>query len=708
MGEKIMPEIKITKKVTNGHQHVIYLRDNGQGIGSESAGHTPIVQLAAFQDPATGELRDMWFVVDPNGYRHELTEITLIETKKEKKDSEIVTEVLEDFVECYDYEKDSRLSAIEAEQIYSHDPKWHEKIKPEDDNRAFSPVNIVEDKIDMLTGYQKQNRTEIHYLPSEKGDGFGADVLNVVVKKILNVCYYQREKSKVFEDQAVCGRGLLNVYEDYNADLDGRIVVERFPHGDAYFGPHEKDDASDCEVMFKTKWYSEDSIRSEFDNLLKKRIGEDEKELETSLEPSEDWDERLNTMNLVDKNAKKYRLLERWKKEFKRSEVLVFPEDTFVLNPVGWDVKTIAAAKTITGMSTVKRKTSRMKITRIVSTIFLEEEYLTYQNDAGEIVNEDYLEIIPAYGKKIGGRWWSKIEGIKDLQVLVIKTFGLFVDLLAQIKNGATYYDSETFDDVKEAERFKKEVTTPGYIGKVADLTKIPKRDEGIRFPNEVVNAIQMISQMAREIFNVNLGMQGGGQESSGVLLKQKIVQQLIGNDFLFDNLRFSEQVLAKVLIKKIQKLYTPERLLRILSHENNQVKKNKPDSRGVEIGGKPLDEYPIDQLKEMLRTVNLSEMDVDVGEAPDSPSAMMGAFLMLLEASKTGTPIPPDMFINLYPLPEGLKRELMQSLQAAQQAEAQKDQQKYSTEIEKVKIAQQSKMMDKNPMQQMGGGMPV
>jgi hypothetical protein len=44
-----MPEFKITKKVTNGHQHVVYLRDNEEGIASESAGHVPIVQVAVIQ-----------------------------------------------------------------------------------------------------------------------------------------------------------------------------------------------------------------------------------------------------------------------------------------------------------------------------------------------------------------------------------------------------------------------------------------------------------------------------------------------------------------------------------------------------------------------------------------------------------------------------------------------------------------------------------
>jgi hypothetical protein len=681
-----MPEFKITKKITNGHQHVLYLRDDGIGFASEENGHVPVVQQVAVVDPNSGEQTMQWVVVDPNGTQHEITDIPVSEKRDNQKKEDIVKEVLEDFTECYEYERESRMKAAEAEQIYSHDENWYNKIKPDNPKRAFAPVNIIEDKVDMLTGYQRQNRTEIHYLPSEKGDSVAADVLNIIAKKILNNCNYQREKSDVFEDQVVVGRGLFNVGEEYESDLLGNPIVERFQWDEAYLGPHDKPDASDCEIMFKTKWYTEQGIRTEFEELLKKEIGEDEKVIEQSLEPSEDWDQRLSTMNLIDKNKKKYKLIERIKKEYQRNEILVSAEDGYAYNPVGWEKKYIEAAKRIQGITSIKRKTSRIKVTKIVSTVFLEEYYMNYNDINGNVVDENYFELVPVYGKKRKDRWWSKIEGIKDLQLVIIKVFSQFIDLVAQVRNGTVYYDSNTFDDVNDERDFKENATAPGHVQKVSNIEKRPQRDEGIRFPNEIINAIQMFSQQAREIFNVNLGMQGQDQSESGILLKQKIVQQLIGNDFLFDNMKFAEKQIAKILIKKIQKLYTPERMLRILVHENELNKKDQQKS--LQIGGRAIDDYPKEELIHILKTANLADVDIDVGEAPDSPSAMVGTFLMLLEAAKTGAAIPPDMFIELYPMPDRLKNRMLESLQAAQQAQAQSEDKKYATEIEKTKIA--------------------
>jgi hypothetical protein len=168
--------------------------------------------------------------------------------------------------------------------------------------------------------------------------------------------------------------------------------------------------------------------------------------------------------------------------------------------------------------------------------------------------------------------------------------------------------------------------------------------------------------------------------------------------------MRFAEQLLFKIVIRKIQKLYTPERIVRVLG--NADRKEKAQGQPGVQLAGKPLTDYPPSEIVKLLGTVDLTDHDVIVSDASDSPSVQMGAYLMLLETARAGSPVPPDMFVELSGLPENLKTKLLGSLQAAQQAEAQKDQQKYGTEIKKAEIAQQGKMMDKNPMQQ-AGGMP-
>ena len=673
-----MPILKITKKVKNGHQHIVYLRDDGTGFTSNEEHTHPIA----------------WGIIQPvKNHTHEIIDyVPSEETKDKRTEKEIVSEQLLDYKECFDYERDARIAGKKAEDMYSH-KQWEGWEIPEDKTRAALTINVLEDKIDVLTGYQRQNRTDITYLPSEKGDAFGADIANIVSKKILNNCYYQREKSKVFEDEGVIGRGLFNMGVDYEKDVQGIIFVERFKWNEAFFAPHEKEDLSDCELMFKTKWYSEQKIKALYPERFLKMDSE-QKIIAVPLDINEDNGLKFAEYELIDKNAKKYRLLERWKKEYNKIDVLVNATDGFVFAPIGWMKDDINKAKTIQGMTTIKRESYRMKITRTISNVFLEDFY----------VDDKDFEVVPIYGKFRNGKFWGKIEGVKDLQRLINKTYSQFIDIISRCALYIRYYDSETFPNENVRKNWEKTASIPGSTHEVSDINKIPVKEEGIKFPNEIVNAIELFARNLREIMNVNLSLQGmQSEQQSGVAMRQKIVQQLIGNDFLFDNMSFGEQLLAKLLLKKIQKHYTPERIIRIIEHENIREKKTNP--QGVQIAGQAFDEYPREEIMNLLKTVDFTEYDVDIGESPDAPSAMMGAFLMCLEAARAGAPIPPDIFISLYPIPEALKAQIMQSLQAAQQAEAQKDQLKYGTEIEKAKIAQSGKMLDKNPMQQIGGG---
>lgn len=693
-----MPKLKITVKTGNIHQHVVYLRDDGTGVASFDANHTPQIVFDPGIDLQTGQKisEPSWIVQDPNGYQHSLTDMPFDESVEEKKDKvSLVSDVLADYQECFDYENTSRTNGKEADRMYGDVDQWRNDEKPPDANRTSVTINIIEDKIDNLSGYQRQNRTDIMYLPSESGDAFGADVLNIVSKKILNNCHYQREKTKVFDDEAIVGRGLFNLYENYEKNVQGDIGVERFKWDEAFFGPHEKDDVSDCEVMFKTKWYSEGKIRALYPDKLGK-TGGDQKILEyqPTLKITEDRGLETGKYELIDINAKKFRLLERWKKEYSQTVVFVFAEDGFAISTEGWKKTYIDMSKTIQGASTISREQYRMRKTTTVSDVLLDDVY----------VKDKDFEIIPVYAKFRNGKFWGKVRNICDLQMFINKTYSQFQDIMGKVANYGYYYDGETFDNVQDEEAWRTTVSSPGGTHKVANAEKRPVKEEGVKFPSEIVQAIQMFNQTVREMMNVNLDFAGMSKASeSGIAIKQKIVQQLIGNDFLFDNLSFAEKIMARLLVKKIQKLYTPERLLRILESQNVMEQKKNKEGKGISLNGQSIEQYPREELLKLLETTDFTECDIDVGEAPDAPSAMMSAFLLCLEAARNGTPIPPDVFVSLAPIPEMLKTKIMESLAAAQQAEAAKDEMKYGTEIKKAQIAQAGKAMDKNPAQQEG-----
>ena len=735
--------ILITDKVGKGrasHYHIVYLRDN-DGVTSTDNKHShPIVfepGKPAQYDQAGAVLAEAtessWRVIETD-HTHILLEYPLTFQKKQEDDLDLINRTIDLYKQTKKNEAISTAMAIESEEMYQH-KQWKkaDKDKLEAEDRAALTINKTEEKLDNLSGYQRQNRTDFKYLPTEEGDQRVADILNIVVKNITEQCYYPREETKVFDDSAITGRGIFNLYDDYDIDIQGKIIVERFPWDDIHYGPHEKEDLSDCDYSVKEKWFPASKLKGLYPDKLD-RLTPEAKELSVQTKTkSEDWDTshgvsyNINDPDLVDKTKKQYKLLELWIKEYRRVYILVNADDGFTLNLDGWIEKDVNKVKSIPGFTIIPRLVFDMRITKVISQVLLEDYYPDLA------INDFYT--VPVYAKKRKNLFWGKVEGVKDIQKLINKTYSQFIDILNKMAAYGWFYDDETFPNRAEEAKFKKNSSSPGFMQKLRSTKRPPDKVEGVKFPSEITAAITMLSSDMREIMNVNLEQLGmGGQSQSGIAIRQKIVQQLLGNDFLFDNLSFAKQKIGKIIVAMIQKMYTPERILRLVVNQN--IKEPQP------IGGRQLEGTPqppqqqsqqmmpmgqqrqgqvpgmpqgtpgmmpgqmpggqgmpqqqpekqitYQEVLQLLANADLSKYDVVITESPASPSAMLSNFMFLLEIAGRGVPIPPTALFQFAPIPN--KEKIIAEIQQQSAMDFQREKMKYDTEIQKSMIAQQGK----------------
>jgi hypothetical protein len=711
-----MAELLITKKVGKGHQHIVYLRDDGTGITTTVRDHSHDLMfrqaVQAVIDPYTGQsihesVNSGWEMMPgPDGHTHEIEQYPAeIKSEPEDDDKKVVEDVLTLYKEVKDIEKESMDAAQESEEMYSH-RQWDDKTVNNlaSKDRAALTVNQLESKIDNLSGYQRQNRTEIRYIPMEGGDQAIADILNYVTKDILENCYYQREKSSVFIDMCVPGRGFFNHYEDRDKNILGDVVIERYEWDGAGCGPHHKEDLSDCDYIVKWKWFSKAKIREMYPDKASRLTPENKESDVPATSKSEDWDKRhsesktggvWDDADLVDLTKKQYRLLSVERKEYRRIYILVNAQDDFVFNADGWSESDAKAVKTIPGFSLIPRVVFRIRQSKVAGGVMLEDNY-------PDLAIQDF-SLIPCYAKKRGDRWWGKLEGGKDFQRLINKTYSQFVDILNKVVSYGWFYDDNTFVDKKEEQNFKNNSSSPGFVAKLQDVNHRPVKEEGVKFPTEIVNAIALFNNSLREVLNVNLEMLGSdtGQQS-GIAMRQKIIQQLLGNDFIFDNLSFAEKKIGKILISYIQKLYTPQRIMRVLTNQSMSAINSGMDQ--LQVGGIPVDQWSIEAIDMLLNTKDITAHDVNVTESPSSPSAQMSNFMLMTELAGKGVPIPPEVIIEFAPVPQSIKTKIMASIQSQQQAQAEQEKMKYDTEIQKAQIAQQGKLLSSMPNMGQGG----
>lgn len=697
-----MSELKKTS-VENDHYHFVYLRDDGTGFTSEAKdGHVHDVEyfqeIQPIKDPDTQQVVNegraaRFELKKAKGHDHKI----LLQSEGEdlprsenddsdkEREEEIIERVKALYCEAKGREKTSRKMANESFDMYKG-KQWTDeaKAKLEGENRACLTINEIEPKVDVLCGYQRQNRYDITYLPVEGGDALTADVMTFVSKNVLEQNNFDFEETEAFEDMTIGGRGLLTAYIDFTRTIRGDIVIESFPWDGVYFGPHRRKDLKDCEYVVKAHWYSMQKLKElypeheeEFVAVKNKGLTEtDSKDLmvpgENYLHPDEsaEDDQTLPRNEYVDEVKKEYLVMELQKKRFRRVPVIINVIDNYIYDGQFITEKEAKMIKSIPGMNVIYKVATEMEVYKVANDLLLEENYS----------DDDTFDVIPAYAKKKGDTFWGKVESVKDPQREVNKRHSSMVDIINKMSNYGWFYTGETFPNQAEEKKFEQNAAKPGFVQKIRDMNARPMQVEGVRFPNEIAQLEEMSSAKIREIMNVNQEMMGmGPQSQSGVAIAEKRRQGLIGNEFLFDNFSLARRMLGRRLFKLIQQVYTPERIMRLIEDK----KKKDPKAK---IGETAVGEISIDMLEEILAEIDSSRYDVVVSESAHSPSKRTANFIVWSEMAKQGAPIPFEFLVELSDLPN--KAKVIEKYEQQQAQAAQAEQAKNDTEIQKTLIA--------------------
>ena len=673
-----MGELRSTS-MEKRHEHVVWLRDDGSAEVSYTDGHTHLFIKGVGLGPA------------PDGHTHDITNVLARGEKKDKRaDKDKVADVKQLYKVARDFEEEARKIAKSSEDFFRGD-QWEKTDEQalKAANRACLTINEIEPKIDLLSGYQRQNRQDIKFLPVEGGDARVAELLNVVVKNITDTSDMEYEETDLFEDVLIAGRGCWHVYIDRDTNIEGDIKIERWPWTDVYFGPFNKRDQSDLEYLCKTRWFSKAKLEQMYPDKAADIVAEVEALIHTGdegfihdgqtgdaySEPSDPSPASITPETDPDfvKIAKKeFRLIELISREYEKVPVAFnADEDAYIAIPDG----SVGDAKSLPGFRVAYRNVSRIRRQTVSAGVLLEDEFMDEFGD---------FNIIPVFAKLRGKHWWGKVHTAKDPQREINKRHSQLVDIMNKCATYGWFYDDRTFGgDQKAFNDWLKNASSPGFNQKVANQDKPPQKEEGVKWPGELVNLELLSTDKLREIMNINPEMLGiNSKAESGVAIAEKKRQGLVGNEFLFDNLALSKKRLGRLLVRLIQKIYTPERILRIVQSNNARSP--------IELGGKSLDQYDPQEIVALLTNSDLTKYDVAVSESAFSPTNRRYNFIVWSELASRGVPVPPELLIELSDL--GDKEKVKAQIKSMQEQAQKMEQAKIDAEIQKTLISAQSK----------------
>jgi hypothetical protein len=649
------------------HSHIIYLseQEDGSLVGrtTEMQGHTHQVNVT---EEGLVEL----LPAGKSAHIHDLDvsmeykEEGLIEDFSDEEKVEKLKEYIKDSKEL----DEKSISDGELAEKYYSGEQWEDADKKalEGSDRPVITINEIAPKIDLLSGVFRQAKTDVTFYPVEGGDIEVADLSTQLNKHIFTVNNFEVVESEVFRDLLVAGRGIYYVTVDFNKNMFGDLVIDKLPWNQAHFAPYSKFDLSDCEYAIIKKYVPIKKLQQLYpehkDKLMADRQDESYRGNKTFTR-AEDYNVKPEMENKIYK--KLVEVDEVWERVYETVYSVVDYDNDFVSTLNGISKSDIKELEEL-GFSVVRRVIKKMRVSLVSCDILLEER----------IEDQSWFPVLPVLCKKdFDGNFYGKIKEVLDVQNLINKLTSQSVDILNRMSAYGYYYDDQTFNTPKEEAQWKRDVSKPAFAVKVRDVQKIPLQTQGTKFPSEL-NTMQMeASNKMLTIMNIAQESLGFSQrEVSSTAIVEKNRNAMKAQQFLMDNMENAKKYLAKLVIKTIQRVYSADRILRL-------------------VGKAPVTEEDMAEIEKLNQTIQtlledqeLTTLDVVASLSVNSATARSASFSTLMEMSRNGMQIPPSIIIEASDLSG--KDKILDILNGQQQAQAQAEQDKNQTELKKTLYA--------------------
>ena len=127
--------------------------------------------------------------------------------------------------------------------------------------------NLVQQPVNMITGYERQHRKNFNYVPSEGSDAQTTDQYTKLITHSANMGCIHEQKSKAKELAAISGMVLAQPYLDYTDDdqAQGTLKVKIWEYNSFLVDPYFRSpDMSDAQFVWCQEYISKQEAESRF------------------------------------------------------------------------------------------------------------------------------------------------------------------------------------------------------------------------------------------------------------------------------------------------------------------------------------------------------------------------------------------------------------------------------------------------------------
>jgi hypothetical protein len=131
--------------------------------------------------------------------------------------------------------------------------------------------NLIQQPVNMITGYQRQHRKNVSYVATEGADPQTTDQYTKLITHACNSGAIHEQFSRSCEQSAIAGMVLLQPYLDYNGDdaAQGEIKLKLWEYNSFLIDPYFRSpDASDAQFVWTQEYISKKEAENRFPDKL--------------------------------------------------------------------------------------------------------------------------------------------------------------------------------------------------------------------------------------------------------------------------------------------------------------------------------------------------------------------------------------------------------------------------------------------------------
>ena len=551
------------------------------------------------------------------------------------------------------------------------------------EHRPALEANLVYSTVQSLLGYQTQSRMNIAYQPRETGDQKISEILTKIALYELDKNKFPWIESQVFADGVIQQRGYFDIRMDYEEDISGKIKIEALDPMDVVPDPDAKTyDPEGWKKVTVTKWLPLDDIKILYPKKYRQVLNTAQSDTdygddEYGVERNKFGMSFTNKPYHQDKYGETYiRVLDtQYRKVTKRDYFYDVENDTLV--PVSDDMTRKEAEKEARRLDVelISRTVNRVRWTVSTRDCILHDDWSPY----------DHFTIVPFFPTFRRGQTLGIVDNLVSLQDSLDKVWSQVLHVINTTANSGWIVEQGSLTNM-DTEDLEEYGAKTGLIVEYKRGYSRPEKIEPNKIPTGLMEFLNSTVSFIKMVGIVSEAFQGQkSNEVSGQAIQQRVAQTAIGLSAMIDNLLYTRNLIATIILNLVQNFYTEERAFRIVSDKDTQQEQEEV----VTINQPAVEQDETGRTIEMiLNDVTVGKYDTVISDVPTQVNYQQGQLQEALEFRKYGVNIPDDEMVKLSTLTR--KNEIAKRLSGeaneAQQQQMMIQMEQLKTELEKIR----------------------